>query len=68
MVETSGVGGFGEIYLCSEDISRPVCDDAMKAVKIEPHSNGPLFVEMNFYIRAAKPEAIEQHMQVIKLK
>ena len=22
----------------------------------EPHSNGPLFVEMNFYIRVAKPD------------
>ena len=22
----------------------------------EPHANGPLFVEMNFYIRAAKAE------------
>lgn len=53
-----GVGGFGEIYLCSEDVSRPVGDDAIRALKIEPHENGPLFVEMNFYIRAASPESI----------
>ena len=36
----SGAGGFGEIYLCSDDVSRPVGDDATMAVKIEPHSNG----------------------------
>lgn len=60
----SGVGGFGEIYLCSDDVSRPVGDDALKAVKIEPHSNGPLFVEMNFYIRAAQPDTITEFMQV----
>ena len=58
--QSIGVGGFGEIYLCSDDISRPVGDDASKAVKIEPHSNGPLFVEMNFYIRAALPESINE--------
>ena len=60
----SGVGGFGEIYLCSDDVSRPVGDDALKAVKIEPHSNGPLLVEMNFYIRAAQPDTITEFMQV----
>jgi len=54
-----GSGGFGEIYLCSEDISKPVGDDADRAMKIEPHENGPLFVEMNFYIRAASPEAVD---------
>ena len=31
-----GGGGFGEIYLASEDISRPVKDDATLAMKIEP--------------------------------
>ena len=59
-----GVGGFGEIYLCGDDVSRPVRDDALKAVKIEPHSNGPLFVEMNFYIRAASPDSVSEFMQV----
>ena len=34
-------------------------DDAPLAIKIEPHENGPLFVEMNFYIRAAKPDDVE---------
>lgn len=51
-----GAGGFGEIYLVSSDITKPVSQDAMYAVKIEPHKNGPLFVEMNFYIRVAKQE------------
>ena len=54
-----GVGGFGEIYLCSEDLKHSVGEDAPLAVKIEPHENGPLFVEMNFYIRSAKPEMVE---------
>ena len=50
------MGGFGEIYLCHEDTSRKVTDEAPLAMKIEPHENGPLFVEMNFYIRACKPD------------
>lgn len=63
-----GVGGFGEIYLCSDDISRPVGDEATMALKIEPHENGPLFVEMNFYIRAARPESVEEFQKARKLK
>ena len=55
-----GVGGFGEIYLCSQETSQSVGDDANLAMKIEPHENGPLFVERNFYIRAAKPEDVEE--------
>jgi len=55
-----GVGGFGEIYLCSEDTSKNVGEDATLAMKIEPHENGPLFVEMNFYIRAAQPEKVSE--------
>ncbi|XP_047116541.1 serine/threonine-protein kinase VRK1-like [Schistocerca piceifrons] len=53
-----GVGGFGEIYLASHEIGRAVGTDVEHVVKVEPHKNGPLFVEMNFYIRAAKPEMI----------
>ena len=29
-------------------------------MKIEPHENGPLFVEMNFYIRSAQPHMVEE--------
>ena len=64
-----GVGGFGEIYLCTETTagnsncraaSASFDDSAPLAVKIEPHENGPLFVEMNFYIRAAQPHSVEE--------
>uniref|UniRef100_A0A1B0GES5 non-specific serine/threonine protein kinase n=1 Tax=Glossina morsitans morsitans TaxID=37546 RepID=A0A1B0GES5_GLOMM len=45
-----GVGGFGEIYTA--------CKGGEKSydyvVKCEPHDNGPLFVEMHFYMRTAK--------------
>ena len=54
-----GTGGFGEIYLASKDVSRNVGDEATLAIKIEPHLNGPLFVEMNFYIRAAQEESVD---------
>merc|ERR1712156_913526 len=59
-----GTGGFGEIYLASEDISRPVKDDATLAMKIEPHENGPLFVEMNFYLRTAKRDMVEEYAKM----
>ena len=58
---TLGVGGFGEIYLCHEDANRNVGNDATLAMKIEPHTNGPLFVEMNFYIRTAHPKYVEAY-------
>ncbi|XP_012277014.1 serine/threonine-protein kinase VRK1 [Orussus abietinus] len=56
--EPIGCGGFGDIYLASNDVSKPVGDDAKYVIKIEPHNNGPLFVEMNFYIRAARKEMV----------
>ena len=63
-----GVGGFGEIYLAHEEVNRKVGEDAPLAVKIEPHENGPLFVEMNFYIRAALPDAVDAFVKQRKLK
>lgn len=54
-----GLGGFGEIYLASDDTRKPVGQDAKYVIKVEPHKNGPLFVEMNFYIRVAKIEMID---------
>lgn len=54
-----GVGGFGEIYLASDEIDRPVDNSATYVLKVEPHSNGPLFAEMHCYMRIAKPEHIE---------
>ena len=62
-----GVGGFGEIYLCSAGEAK--CNDnATLAMKIEPHENGPLFVEMNFYLRTAKLEMIEDFRKKRGLK
>ena len=63
-----GTGGFGEIYLTSEDTTKAVGEDASLAMKIEPHENGPLFVEMNFYIRAAQPSSVEEFQKAKKLK
>ncbi|KAG8191253.1 hypothetical protein JTE90_003265 [Oedothorax gibbosus] len=63
-----GVGGFGEIYLASDDIKKRTCTDARFVIKVEPHTNGPLFSEMHFYHRVAKSEQIEEWMQKKKLK
>jgi len=63
-----GVGGFGEIYAASDVIDKPVNSEARYVVKIEPHSNGPLFVEMNFYIRVAKADMIDEWKKSRKLK
>ena len=62
-----GTGGFGEIYLCSEDTKRKVGEDAGLAMKIEPHENGPLFVEMNFYIRAMQPDDVAAFKKARKI-
>ena len=66
-----GLGGFGEIYSATswnEDESRFNLDDESYVVKVEPHSNGPLFVERNFYLRAARPEMISSYREKQKLK
>ena len=63
-----GTGGFGEIYLASKDVSKNVGPEATLAVKIEPHLNGPLFVEMNFYIRAASETYVEEWKKKKNLK
>lgn len=62
-----GVGGFGEIYLASDEVNRAVGDDAAYVIKVEPHANGPLFVEMHFYHRVGKPELIENWIKQKKL-
>ncbi|XP_049543921.1 uncharacterized protein LOC125956263 isoform X2 [Anopheles darlingi] len=50
-----GKGSFGEIFLASDDIDHPVTsDNAEYVVKIEPHSNGPLFVEIHCLLNTAK--------------
>ncbi len=48
-----GKGGFGEIYSAAKfnEFGNYKDDDFNFAIKIEPKSNGPLFVEMHFYKR-----------------
>ncbi|KAJ8014117.1 hypothetical protein DPEC_G00036920 [Dallia pectoralis] len=53
-----GQGGFGLIYLASDDVDTPVGEDSNYVIKVEPHENGPLFSELKFYQRSAKPETI----------
>lgn len=62
-----GIGGFGEIYLASDDLKRKPGPDAKYVIKVEPHANGPLFSEMHFYHRVGKPEQISEWMQKKKL-
>ncbi|KAF5910106.1 serine/threonine-protein kinase VRK1-like [Clarias magur] len=53
-----GKGGFGLIYLASDRVESPVAEDTDYVIKVEYHENGPLFSELKFYQRAAKPESI----------
>ncbi|XP_023322981.1 serine/threonine-protein kinase VRK1 isoform X2 [Eurytemora carolleeae] len=54
-----GVGGFGELYLASSKQNGKLSQENF-VIKIEPLSNGPLFVEVHFYIRATKPVQLDQ--------
>ncbi|XP_055533671.1 nucleosomal histone kinase 1 [Wyeomyia smithii] len=64
-----GSGGFGEIYCaCEANSGVRKTDDYPNVVKIEPHGNGPLFVEMHFYMRNAKLEDIVKFMKSRGLK
>ncbi|XP_061084571.1 serine/threonine-protein kinase VRK1-like [Conger conger] len=55
-----GRGGFGLIYLASRRLDAPVPDDSDFVIKVEYHENGPLFSELKFYQRAAKPESVKR--------
>lgn len=63
-----GQGGFGLIYLADENSAKPVGPDAPYVIKVEPSENGPLFSELKFYMRAAKPELIQNWMRSHKQK
>uniref|UniRef100_A0A0A9XX25 non-specific serine/threonine protein kinase n=1 Tax=Lygus hesperus TaxID=30085 RepID=A0A0A9XX25_LYGHE len=63
--DSIGQGGFGEIYSAAEATSK---NDLSYVIKIEPHENGPLFMEKNFYIKAAKPDDIKSWKQKQGLK
>ncbi|XP_066585477.1 serine/threonine-protein kinase VRK1-like [Prorops nasuta] len=61
-----GLGGFGEIYAAAEYTGTSP-KDYPYVIKIEPHGNGPLFVEMHFYMRNAKPDDIDTWKRKHKL-
>ncbi|KAM7404117.1 hypothetical protein PAMA_004508 [Pampus argenteus] len=63
-----GQGGFGLIYLADENSAKPVGADARYVIKVEPSESGPLFSELKFYMRAAKPDLIQNWMKSHKLK
>ncbi|XP_052766357.1 serine/threonine-protein kinase VRK1-like [Mya arenaria] len=63
-----GQGGFGLIYMAAEKESGKVGQDAGYVVKIEPMGNGPLFCELHFYQRVAKPDLIESWVKSHKVK
>ncbi|XP_073493602.1 serine/threonine-protein kinase VRK1 [Phyllobates terribilis] len=63
-----GQGGFGRLYLADENSSRTVGPDAPYVIKVEPSENGPLFSELKFYMRAAKPDMIQKWTSSHKLK
>ncbi|GJQ76347.1 hypothetical protein Trydic_g2068 [Trypoxylus dichotomus] len=64
-----GKGGFGEIYAAQEFNEASTKVNAFPyVVKIEPHENGPLFVEMHFFMRNAKRVDIDMFKESKKLK
>ncbi|NXP28267.1 VRK1 kinase, partial [Scytalopus superciliaris] len=63
-----GQGGFGRLYLADVNSSKAVGSDAPYVAKVEPSQNGPLFTELKFYMRAAKPDEIRMWTKSHKLK
>eukprot|EP00095_Tigriopus_kingsejongensis_P004615 maker-scaffold559_size137194-snap-gene-0.24 protein:Tk04615 transcript:maker-scaffold559_size137194-snap-gene-0.24-mRNA-1 annotation:"serine threonine-protein kinase vrk1-like" len=59
--DSIGLGGFGEIYAAQRFRAGPGAhlDEEDFVIKVEPHSNGPLFVEIAFYLRAAQHHQLE---------
>lgn len=54
-----GIGGFGEIFLASDSIGKS-SETSNYIAKVETHTNGPLFVEINCYLRIAKSQTVEE--------
>ena len=52
-----GSGGFGAIYLCDRG-EEAAGEDAEYVVRIEPHANGPLFVEMHVFMRIGQDDQV----------
>lgn len=75
-----GCGGFGDIYLTrqynenKDDLKRMTQEQIIQesnswtnVIKFE-HFSGPLFAEINFYLRCARKETIEEYISAKKLK
>jgi len=62
-----GLGGFGEIYSAALLDGKSLSEEEY-VVKVEPHSNGPLFVELHFYCRATKREDLDAFSATRKIK
>ncbi|GLH03902.1 Nucleosomal histone kinase 1 [Gryllus bimaculatus] len=60
-----GKGGFGEIYSATEVASQ---GKNSYVIKIEPKENGPLFVEMHFFMKVCKADDIDKWMSSNKIK
>ncbi|XP_063835435.1 uncharacterized protein LOC135084592 [Ostrinia nubilalis] len=64
-----GRGSFGRIYLASDNVDAEVTKhNARYVVKIEPHTNGPLFVEIHCLIRSAQAARVKSWRQQKKQK
>ena len=55
-----GVGGFGELYMAAFRSPNGDLGPEKFVVKVEPHSNGPLFVEVHFYLRGTHKEEMDK--------
>jgi len=62
-----GLGGFGEIYSAALLTGHSLSAEDY-VVKVEPHSNGPLFVELHFYCRATRREDLDSFAANRKIK
>jgi len=62
-----GQGGFGMIYLTDEKGHQNTMEKARYVIKIEPKANGPLFAEIQFYMRNCKPDDIDKFCKNHKL-
>ena len=62
-----GQGGFGMIYLTDEAGHQNTMEKARYVIKIEPKANGPLFAEIQFYMRNCKPDDIDKFCKKHKL-
>ncbi|RZF43062.1 hypothetical protein LSTR_LSTR001240 [Laodelphax striatellus] len=68
--ESIGTGGFAEVYSAKES-NKEASKKAITypfAIKVEPKENGPLYCEIHFYMRASKPEFLEEWKKMKKVK